>query len=323
VPELRARGVNAIVVLIHQGGFNRGGANECIDLRGPIVDVVQRFDPAVTLVVSGHTHQAYVCRIGERLVTSAGAFGRFVTEIDLQFDKATGRVANASAVNRVVLPDTPKNAAQSALIERYVKLAGALDQPVGRVAAAFSRAQNPDGESKLGQLIADAHLAATKHAGAAIAFMNPGGIRAPLPFKDGGVITFSDVFSVYPFENTLVTMTLTGAEIEQILERQFTQDTPRVLSVSSGFGYGWDPNGSSGRRIVPGSVKIAGEPLQRERAYRVTVNSYMAAGGDRFDVFTRGRDRVTGGSSRQAIADYLHARSPLAPADERRIRRVD
>jgi 5'-nucleotidase len=323
VPELRARGVNAIVVLIHQGGFNRGGANECIDFRGPIVDVVQRFDPAVTLVVSGHTHQAYVCRMGERLVTSAGAFGRFVTEIDLQFDKATGRVANASAVNRVVLPDTPKNAAQSALIERYVQLAGALDQPVGRVAAAFSRAQNPDGESKLGQLIADAHLAATKHAGAAIAFMNPGGIRAPLPFKDGGVITFADVFSVYPFENTLVTMTLTGAEIEQILERQFTQDTPRVLSVSSGFGYGWDPNGSAGRRIVPGSVKIAGEPLQRERTYRVTVNSYMAAGGDRFDVFTRGRERVTGGSSRQAIADYLHARSPVAPADERRITRVD
>jgi 5'-nucleotidase len=118
-------------------------------------------------------------------------------------------------------------------------------------------------------------------------------------------------------------MTLSGAEIEQLLERQFTQDTPRVLSVSSGFTYAWDPNASAGRRIVPGSVRIAGEALQRERAYRVTVNSYMAAGGDRFDVFTRGRDRVTGGSSRQAIADFLHARSPVAAPDERRIRRVD
>jgi 5'-nucleotidase len=323
VPELRARGVNAIVVLIHQGGFNRGGANECVDFRGPIVDVVERFDPAVTLVVSGHTHQAYVCRIGERLVTSAGAFGRFVTEIDLHIDKATGRVVNASALNRVVLAEMPANAEQTALVERYVKLAGALDEPVGRVAAAFSRAQNSDGESKLGQLIADAHLAATKHAGAAIAFMNPGGIRAPLPFKDGGVITFADVYSVYPFDNTLVTMTLTGAEIEQLLERQFTQDTPRVLAISSGFGYAWGPKAWAGQHIVPGSIRIAGEPLDRGRTYRVTVNSYLAAGGDRFNVFTAGRDRVVGGSSRQAIADYVHARSPVAPADERRIRRVD
>ncbi len=322
-PELRALGVNAIVVLIDQGGFNRGGANECVDFRGPIVDLVQRFDPAVTVVVSGHTHQAYVCRISDRLVTSAGAFGRFVTEIDLQFDRATGHIANTSAVNRVVLANMPANAEQSALIERYVKLAGAQDEPIGRVAAAFSRAQNSDGESKLGQLIADAHLAATKHAGAAIAFMNPGGVRAPLPFKDGGVITFADVYSVYPFENTLVTMTLTGAEIEQLLERQFTQDTPRLLAISSGLSYAWDPKASAGGRIVPGSVRIAGGPLERGRTYRVTVNSYLAAGGDRFDVFTRGRERVEGGSSRQAIAEYLHARSPVAPPDERRIRRVD
>jgi 5'-nucleotidase len=273
--------------------------------------------------VSGHTHQAYVCRISDRLVTSASAFGRFVTEIDLQFDRATGRVVNTSAVNRVVLSDMPANAKQSALIERYVKLAGALDEPIGHVAAAFSRAQNSDGESKLGQLIADAHLAATKNAGAAIAFMNPGGIRAPLPFKDGGVITFADVYSVYPFENTLVTMTLTGAEIEQLLERQWTQDSPRLLAISSGFSYAWDPQASAGKRIVPGSVRIAGEALERGRAYRVTVNSYLAAGGDRFDVLSRGRDLIEGGSSRQAIADYVHARSPVAPPDERRIRRVD
>jgi 5'-nucleotidase len=323
LPELRAQGVNAIVVLIHQGGFNRGGANECVDFQGPIVDVVARLDRAIDLVLSGHTHQAYICRLHDRLVTSAGAFGRFVTEIDLELDRKTGRVLSANAVNRVVLPDMPANAQLAALLERYVNLSGPLQRPVGHVTAAFSRAQNSDGESKLGQLIADAHLAATKDAGATVAFMNPGGIRAPLPFKDGGAITFADVYSVYPFDNTLVTVTLTGAQVLEILEHQWSGDYSRVLAVSTGFTYMWDPKASSGRRIVPGSVRINGEPLEPTRAYRITVNSYLAGGGDRFDVLARGEARVSAGSSRQAIVEYLQARSPVAPREERRIRRID
>jgi 5'-nucleotidase len=323
LPELRAQGVNAIVALIHQGGFNRGGANECVDFQGPIVDVVARLDRAVDLVLSGHTHQAYICRLHDRLVTSAGAFGRFVTEIDVELDGKTGRVLSANAVNRVVLPDMPANAHQAALLERYVNLSGPMQRPVGYITGAFSRAQNLDGESKLGQLIADAHLAATKDARAVLALMNPGGIRAPLPFKDGGAITFADVYSVYPFDNTLVTVTLTGAQVLEILEQQWSGDYSRVLAVSTGFTYAWDPRAPAGRRIVPGSVSINGEPLEPARAYRITVNSYLAGGGDRFDVLTRGNARVSAGSSRQAIVEYLQARSPVAPREERRIRRID
>ena len=323
LPELRAKGVNAIIVLIHQGGFNRGGANECVDFQGPIVDVVARLDRAVDLVLSAHTHQAYVCRLHERLVTSAGAFGRFVTEIDLELDRKTGRVLSATAVNHAVLPHMPASAQQAALLERYVNLSGPLQRPLGYVGATFSRAQNSDGESKLGQLIADAHLAATKDVGATVAFMNPGGIRAPLPFKDGGAVTFADVYSVYPFDNTLVTVTLNGAQVLEILEHQWSGDYPRVLAVSTGFTYAWDSKAPPGRRIVPGSVKIDGEPLEPTRAYRITVNSYLASGGDRFDVLSRGKARVSGGSSRQAIVEYLQTRSPVTPGEERRIRRAD
>ena len=323
VPELRKQGVNTIVVLIHQGGFNRGGANDCVDFQGPIVDVVERLDRAVSVVVSGHTHQAYICRFHEKLVTSAGAFGRFITEIDLELDRKTGLVLSATAANRVVLPAMPASAEQAALLERYVNLSGPLQRPIGYVRAAFSRAQNSDGESRLGQLIADAHLAATKSAGAVVAFMNPGGIRAPLPFKDGGAITFADAYSVYPFDNSLVTMTLTGTELLGMLEQQWRGDYPRLLAVSAGFTYTWDSKATAGRRIVPGSVTIDGEPLEPARAYRITVNSYLAAGGDRFEVLARGRDRVTGGNSRQAIVEYLQTRSPLMPGEERRIRRVD
>ena len=323
LPELRAKGVNAIVVLIHQGGFNRGGANECVDFQGPIVDVVARLDRAVDLVLSGHTHQAYICRLHERLVTSAGAFGRFVTEIDLALDRKTGRVLSATAVNHAVLPHMPASAQQAALLERYVTLSGPVQRPLGYVGAAFSRAQNSDGESKLGQLIADAHLAATKEAGANIAFMNPGGIRAPLPFKDGGAITFADVYSVYPFDNTLVTITLTGAQVLEMLEQQWSGDYPRVLAVSTGFTYAWNSKAPAGQRVVSGSVKIDGEPLEPARAYLITVNSYLAGGGDRFDVLGRGKARVSGASSRQAIVDYLKTRSPVTPGEERRIRRAD
>jgi 5'-nucleotidase len=177
----------------------------------------------------------------------------------------------------------PASAQQVALLERYVNLSGPLQRPLGYVGTAFSRAQNSDGESKLGQLVADAHLAATKDVGATVAFMNPGGIRAPLPFKDGRAVTFADVYDVYPFDNTFVTITLTGAEVLEILEQQWSGNYPRVLAVSTGFTYAWDPKAPAGQRVVSESVKIDGEPLEPSLAYRITVNSYLAGGGDRFD----------------------------------------
>lgn len=323
VPVLQRQGVKAIVLLIHQGGINEGGANDCINLRGAILDVVERLDRAVNVVASGHTHQAYVCHIAGKLVTSAGSFGRFVTEIDLRVDGSSHGVISASAINRVVLPDKPGNAEQAALLERYTNLSGPIHRPVGRITAPFSRAPNADGESRLGQLIADAHLAAMRAAGAVVAFMNPGGIRVPLPYKDEGAITFADVYAVYPFDNTLVAMTLTGAQILELLEQQWRAASSRVLAISSGFSYAWDPKAPPGKRVVPGSVTIDGQPLEVGRSYRIAVNSYMASGGDRFNIFTAGKDRTAGRSSRDALADYLRANSPVAPSGERRIRRVD
>src|SRR5262249_19077947 len=155
-------------------------ANECVDLAGPIVDIARRLDAAVDVVVSAHTHRAYVCNLGGKLVTSAGSYGRFLTEIDLTLDPVSRDVVAASAVNHVVSPGIPPDAAQSALLDRYSGVAKELGRVVGRLAATVSRRMNADGESPLGQLVADAHLAATAAAGAVVAFMNPGGIRASL-----------------------------------------------------------------------------------------------------------------------------------------------
>ena len=182
VPELKARGVEAIVVLIHEGGFPTGDYNECPGISGPIVDIVKKFDKAVDVVVSGHTHQAYTCEIDGRLVTSGDKYGTIVTTIDLKLDPATRDVISAKADNVIVRTGVyAKDPEQTALLDAYDKFAGPIANRVaGSITASLSRLPNDAGESVLGDLIADAQLDATRaddNGGAAIAFTNPGGIR--------------------------------------------------------------------------------------------------------------------------------------------------
>jgi 5'-nucleotidase len=324
VPELRRQGIETIVVLIHQGGIVRGNPNACDDLRGPIRAIVERLDRAVDVVLSGHTHQAYVCAVDGRLLTSAGAYGRFVTEVDLAIDSKTHDVVSARAINHVVTPDLEEHAGVAEVLARYAVLAAPLQRVVARITAPITRRVAPNGESKLGQVVADAHLSETRSAGAQIAFVNPGGIRAPLPFEGEGDVTYAQVFDVYPFDNTLVTMTLTGAQLIELLEQQWQGEFPRILQVSRGFTYAWDPGARVGSRVVRGSARLDGEPVRSDASYRVTVNSYLAAGGDNFSVLTRGADRTPSEVvSRDAIARYLGERSPVSPSDERRIVRLD
>ena len=164
VPQIRQRGIEAIVVLIHEGGFPTGDYNECPGISGPIVDIVNKLDKAVDLVVSGHTHRAYNCVIDGRLVTSADKFGTLVTEIELELDPKTRDVVSAKADNLIVRTDAyAKDPEQTALIAAYealVKPPGG--RPVGSITATLSRDEGPAGESVLGQIIADAQLAATR-----------------------------------------------------------------------------------------------------------------------------------------------------------------
>src|SRR5258707_1532536 len=163
VPELKARGVEAIVVLIHEGGFPTGDYNECPAISGAIVDIVKKLDRAVDVVISGHTHQAYVCDIDGRLVTSGDKFGTLVTSIDLKLDPVTRDVISAKANNTIVRTATlAKDAEQTALLEAYDRVAAPIaNRPAGSVTETLSRTPNNAGESPLGDIIADAQLAAT------------------------------------------------------------------------------------------------------------------------------------------------------------------
>jgi len=330
IPELKAKGVEAIVVLIHEGGTPTGDYNECPGISGPIVEIVKQLDSAVDVVISGHTHRAYVCTIDSRLVTSGDKFGTLVTAIDLKLDRATGDVVSATASNVIVRSDQlAKDPEQSALIATYDKLAAPLaNRRAGTITETLSRMPNmTTGESPLGDVIADAHLAATRAAdkgGAVIAFTNPGGIRLDIVKKTDGAVTYADLFASQPFRNQLVTLTLTGAQIKAVLEQQWADPArPRVLQVSRGFSYAWDGSKGDGQRVIAESLNLGGVRLDLAASYRVTVNNYLAQGGDGFTVLKEGTAAQVGAYDVDALFDYFEANSPIAPVTDARIARQD
>jgi len=328
VPELKARGVEAIVVLIHEGGLPTGDYNECPGISGPIVDILKKFDKAVDVVVTGHTHRAYVCEIDGRLVTSADKYGTLVTAIDLKLDPATRDIISAKADNTIVrIAALAKAPEQTALIESYDRLAAPIaGRPAGSVTETLSRMPNAAGESALGDIIADAQLAATqgeKNGGAVIAFTNPGGIRSDVTRREDAAVSYGDVFAAQPFRNQLVTMTLTGQQIKNALEQQWTDPKrPRILQVSRGFSYTWDNSKPDGARILADSMMLDGRPIEPAATYRVTVNNYLAVGGDGF-VALMGKDQLTGIYDVDALYAYFQANSPVAPVPPGRISRIN
>jgi 5'-nucleotidase len=327
VPELKARGVEAIVVLIHQGGTPAGDYNECPAIAGPIVDIVKEFDKAVDVVISGHTHQAYVCAIDGRLVTSGDKYGTLVTAIDLKLDPVTRDVISAKAENNIVrVPDLAKDPDQTALLEAYDRVAAPLaNRPAGSVT--LSRLPNNAGESPLGDIIADAQLAATSttaSGGAVMAFTNPGGVRTDIARKDNGAVTFADLFASQPFRNQLVTLTLSGKQIKDMLEQQWLDPKrPRILQVSKGFSYAWDNSKGDGERVVAERMSLNGQPIEPAASYRVTVNNYLAVGGDGFTVLRDGTKLQTGSYDSDALHAYFTANSPVGPTAGGRIVRIN
>jgi 5'-nucleotidase len=329
VPELKARGVEAIVVLIHEGGYPTGDYNECPAISGAIVDIVKKFDRAVDVVISGHTHQAYVCEIDGRLVTSGDKYGTIVTAIDLKLDPATRDIISAKADNVIVRTNSyASDPQQTALLEAYDKVAAPIaNRRAGSVTDTLSRASNDAGESALGDIIADAQLAATRAAadgGAVIAVTNPGGVRTDITKKEDGAVTYADVFASQPFRNQLVTLTLTGSQIKAMLEQQWLDPKrPRILQVSKGFNYTWDSAKPQGERVIADRMSLNGQPIDPAASYRVTVNNYLAVGGDGFTALKEGSAPQFGAYDVDALYAYIQANSPIAPQPADRIARMN
>lgn len=299
VPELKKQGVDAMIVLIHQGGETENGRGVCETFKGPIVDIVNKLDPAISAVVSGHTHQAYNCTVNGRTVIEGDFYGHMLQRLDLTVTPSTGKV-DVRAMN--VLMDSrslPKNAAMTEIVNRARSLTEAVKQvPVGTIATSqISRASNAAGESALGDVIADAMLEGTKAQGTQIAFMNPGGIRADLNASQAGnTVTYGDLFAVQPFGNAMTVLELTGAQIKALLEEQFDNagvaGQTKVLQVSGGFTYSYDSTAARGSRVNASSIKLNGTVLDAAKTYRVVTNSFLAGGGDAFSTFTKGTNVI-------------------------------
>jgi 5'-nucleotidase len=300
VPKLKAAGADAIVLLIHQGGktpqFTVG--NTCDGLTGEILPIVQRLDPAITTIISGHTHWAYICRntpqIGAgRLLTSAGKYGYFLTDLRLEFDPATHRLVGQDAHNIVVgNGERGTDAAEQALVARYAAaVAPIADRIIGHLTAPAPNAQD-EGESPAADLIADSMLAATRTpemGGAQLALLNASGVRVSLPSGD---IKYADAFQMMPFGNNLVVMTLTGAQLKAVVEQQYggalppTGQRPHALAASAGLTYAVDMRRAPGSRVS--DILLDSGPIDRAARYRVVVNNYLASGGDGLTAFTAG-----------------------------------
>jgi 5'-nucleotidase len=303
VPQIRSQGVEAIVVVLHEGGFpGDGGEDDCNDFRGPIVDIVERTNQAVDLFVTGHTHKHYLCRLNGRPVTSTGNAGRFYTSISARLDRASGDMTVVDFGNEPVTQDIEPAPDVEALVARYRALVESVSSKVvGTITGDFTKEQNAAGESLLGGLIADAQLAASRQAeqgGADVSFMNSGGIRSNLLYQPSstekpGEVTYAEVFAVHPFGNHLVTMTLTGAQIDTLLELQWTDRSSRnILMPSAGFSYTWSRSQPAGARVDPSSIRLHGDMVDPDGRYRVTVNSFLADGGDGFPLLREGTERV-------------------------------
>ena len=338
VPTIQAMGIQSIGVLVHEGGSAGAAAppaapyDGCSGLTGPILDINATTSAAVDFIVSAHTHQAYNCRLTDpsgqpRLVTQAGFYGRLVTDIRLSIDPLTGdvdRAAGAYSATNVPVTRTATDPTVAAIVKYWTdRSAVAGNVVVGRATADILRSGAPpagatrDAESSLGNLVAQSQLEALQqdqYGRPVIAFMNPGGLRTDIAAGD---VTYSELFNVQPFGNTVNATTLTGADVRQVLEEQFQKDQARgtqlVLGTSAGFSYRYDLARPYGDRVDPCSIMLNGQVLDPAGTYRVAANSFLAAGGDSFTGFARGTAPVTGPVDVDTAVAYFTAHSPVAP----------
>lgn len=331
------------VLLVHEGAATPALADSTND--SAFGKIVNGANADVDAIVSAHTHQAYTHEIAipgtdrTRPVIQSGQYGEKLGHIALTVDPQTKKIQSFSsellplndAAGKPLYPADPAVAAIVADAVAVAKQLGSVS--VGQITGDFNRARQTDGsenrsgESTLGNFVADVQLWAAKDAGAEIALMNPGGLRADLKFASSGAgdpdgnVTYQEAASVQPFANTLVTETLTGAQLKQVLEEQWqpaAASRPFLkLGASKGLSYTYDPTAAAGSHIT--HVYVNGVEVKDGDSHKVVVNSFLASGGDNFTTLGQGSGKADSGKvDLQSMVDYFTANPTASPDSAQR-----
>lgn len=324
--ELKRRNVRAIVLLVHEGDQVNAGQrpDQCGVVPGAGSRIAEEADPEIDVVLSGHTHQQYVCSVKDpkgrpRLFSSGSSFGRVITEVNMKVDRRTGDVVRSSlrGDNHVVTRDVPPDPRTERFVQTWKeRVAEIANRPIGRITADITREPSPSGETALGDLIADAQLASMRDLGAQVAVMNPGGVRTDLTYaasgsEGDGVVTYGEAFAVQPFSNVMGVVSLTGAQLDALLEQQWTDAGEKILQPSAGLRFTIDRSRPVGDRVS--GITVDGEPVDPAATYKVAANNFLLGGGDGFTVFTEGTDQVLGPIDLDAFVAYFQAQGTLSP----------
>lgn len=328
-------GVKAITVLLHRGDEPavEGGPNDCNVESGPARDIALRTSPKVDVIFTADSHQQYNCEFPDpagnpRVVMQGASHGRIVSVADVTIDRNTREVVRdqTSAFNQIVTHDISPDPDIQALADRaWSEASESAQRPVGTITADLTRDRVPSGESTLGNLVADAQLAAGSTRGAQLALTNPGGMREDLDFGTSGQVTYRQAYGVQPFGNSLEVLSVTGAVLKDALEQQFQIDldgtaTERILSPSAGFTYAMDRRAAPGSRIS--EMRLNGQDIAPDGVYSVVVNKFLAEGGDGFTALKNSTQMTGAGNDLDALTALFAAGSPVSPPATDRIRTV-
>ncbi|MCD2117238.1 MULTISPECIES: bifunctional metallophosphatase/5'-nucleotidase [Rhodococcus] len=328
--SLGALGVRSIVVL-YKGDIGAiDGDDPCPSGDDGAAAIATSVSPDVDLIVTSDGDRHFNCTYTDpagrpRTVVQGASHGRILSVADLVIDRQSREVLRDRTVvfTQVVTHDIDPDPTTLEFVDRAVeKSAEVANRSIARIGADVTRSESPSGESALGNLVADAQLAATRHLGAQIALMNPGGLRGDLLAGDG-TVSYRETYAVQPFGSMLQVLDLTGAQLDVLLEQQF-QDSPvgseveRILAPSHNLTYTLDRLAPRGERIR--SITIDGEAVDPERVYKVVMNNFLAGGGDGFTVCTEAHGLVGAGKDLDALNNYLATRSRVEPPAVDRIR---
>jgi 2',3'-cyclic-nucleotide 2'-phosphodiesterase / 3'-nucleotidase / 5'-nucleotidase len=297
--ELQAKGVKSIVVLAHNPGSSKTDGTEAA---GEVVDFAKKVDPEVDVIYGAHDHKYLRATVNGITVVQSWSYGTAFSDIDLYIDPTTGDVIKDKTKADVVDTLHSKIEADAKIkteLDEYKEaVAPIVNEVIGVAGMELTRTPNESGEQILGNIIADAMRAEMK---TDMAFMNPGGIRNDL---NKGEITWGELFGVQPFGNDLVKMTVTGEIIRELLNQQWADPTRAKMLQISGLHYTYDDTLEPGKRILDIYLEN-GKKIDPTGDYTITVNNFMAGGGDGYQALLKGKDSVIGPTDLQGLINYV------------------